>query len=304
MFFATLSKYFSSANKDIIVIVRFLPIINYSIEEGLELDAKLLEALYQESCENLSKNFDEVEISTSSYGFWDNFKTILEFTKCPAFGSINSTEIAIKLLAKLDPKQNYKFFAPAYDDEVASLLKDYPNIEYIPGIFLEEEYDEVSHYSSVKIFPYQVNDVKDMIDTLSAPYPEFREKRYRDKVLLDASNPHTYVISSPRDYQKIRKKFLNDPSCKISILIKQKNCHELANKITKLKYISRINFDQCTYTNAIVSTRVFTNVIKELNVIINSSYEACPERSVGKAIQKKISSRLDSDVAHYVRSSE
>lgn len=245
---------------------KFLPIINYDIQDGI-LDDKAIEILYRKSCKILSTNFKEVEISTSSYKFWDNLETILEATKHPAFGSITSTEIANKLITKLDSNQSYKFFAPAYDEQVAELLSEYSNIEYIPGIFSAQEYLEVAKYDSVKIFPFECKNSRDMLEILKAPYPEFREAKYYSRVIFDIkeiSDAKIYIVSSPRDYQKIRTKFLEDSQSKIFIQLNHKNCDLLASSIPKPKYISRITIEQCRYPNSIVSTRVFGDLVNDL----------------------------------------
>lgn len=247
--------------------MKFLPIINYNPSEDSSLKPELLSILYETSCKVLASNFDEIEISTASYGFWEQLEIILKIPARLAWGSMTSIELAAKLITKLDTNKSYKFFAPAYDQNVAEFLKQYPNIEYIPGIFMREEYKEVSSYASVKIFPYACKDARDMLEILKAPYPELRQAECQSKIVFDlpeASMANIYKISSPRDYQKIRERFLIDPNIKIFIDLNKANCHELAASITKPKYISRININQCTYANAIVSTRVFASLIGEL----------------------------------------
>lgn len=128
--------------------------------------------------------------------------------------------------------------------------------EYIPGVFLEEDLCEVSNYSSIKIYPF---DTANFINSLSAPYPEFRKEFYLNKS-SDKNLSKAYVCRSPRDYQKIRQKFLEDPDFFVCFDIKQKNCHQLASKITQIKYISRIKIKDCFYPNSIVASRVFANI--------------------------------------------
>ncbi|MCE2929672.1 MAG: hypothetical protein LW817_08605 [Candidatus Caenarcaniphilales bacterium] len=282
---------------------QFLPIINFHIGENTTLRFEEQAKLFELSIKTLAKYFPEIEISCSSDGFWNHIEVCKNHPQSNCFGSINSIDIAQKLISELDTNRQYKFFAPAYDSEVADFLKKFKNITYIPGIFTQSDFEEIKENQFIKIFPFRCKDAEDFISILSAPYPEFRKSIYLKKLLYpsqeliekykileritintdgtrtirhpekpqsgdvrihNAQSPTIYVINSPRDYQKIRSKFLLNPNTKIFIHIQESNCDSLAKSIKQTKYISRIKFEDCVYDNAIVSTRVFNEIVLDI----------------------------------------
>lgn len=178
-----------------------------------------------------------------------------------AFGSLVNRDQVIELerhLPSIIANQNidpYKVFAPCYDEEILKLLAMNPVlsrfIEYIPGVYCQEDLDELPFASNeiktLKIFPLEVEKPKDFLKLLQGPYPELRsEALLRRVIALDeelasqydvyskyGKNPDVVLITSPRDYHKIRHEFMLKQSMKLLLKPKQVDTQALVEAVKR-----------------------------------------------------------------------
>ncbi len=171
-------------------------------------------------------------------------------------------------------------FAPAFDKQIAEMIEQdgWMNeyIDYIPAVYSVSDVDEIFEYyhkvPTLKVFPMNSSNGEDLLRALEAPYPELHNYK--------AAQGKELIITSPRDYQKIRKEFLLNPASKKLIFKpEQRNVQELVEHIkwsnpkTKI-VLSGINDDLVSVKSVkrveFIATRMFKPVIASmLNASIN-----------------------------------
>ncbi len=195
-------------------------------------------------------------------------------------------------MARNDGTDTLEMFAPAFDDEIYKYLAN-TAIDYIPGIFCKEDFQELQTknlaVSKVKIFPMEARDPMSFLRSLQAPYPELKQANILKRVftvddelakkynLYEKSKTNLLIttIETPRDYQRIRKQFLEDKSLKL--LLKPKAIHVsdlvkfikesnsalnvivtgFGKNLADLKHLEQIGVDA-------IATRVFRNIVLDL----------------------------------------
>ncbi len=231
--------------------MKFCPIINFNFGEHPFLDLADILIFYERAIKACAGKCSEIEISLASDFVFDNLEMILEeafrHDVKVSFGSISSVELASYLLTNLEKHKDknpgpFKVMAPAFDEKVYEFFKDKSAFIYVPAVFSQKDYDEILSYKIdlefLKIYPFSISNEKSFLKSLQGPYPELRklmhqkrtlvptrdlikkyhlEKRLQEKEIQDSTGKTIFVVSSPRDYQKIRSRFLLDPNTKILI---------------------------------------------------------------------------------------
>lgn len=282
--------------------MKFIPIINLNLgianlnyQDERNLYKVILE-VFEES------SFDKVEFSFASSSIFDHLDLIIDSylfrSGKVCFGSLVALEILQKLMPLLNLKleQKLEIYAPAFDDEIYEYIHAQglnQVIDYIPGISNKVEFNELisknlSH-QKIKIFPLSQNDTKGFLKALQAPYPELKSadlnKRIHDPELELAEsynlyqrsqqNSSIYLISSPREYQKIRREFLADKSKRLLLKANDINLDELVQEIKNYEPKQSLiitGFNRALidykYLDALgadfIATRVFRNIILDL----------------------------------------
>ncbi len=279
--------------------MHFYPIINLNLGETVlsfqdtqSLYQNIIEVFleYKESHENSA--IKKLEFSFASSQIFDHMDLILEAVNNHpdkfCFGSLvdfrhceERSDVAIQ------------YFAPAFDDEIYNYLSPNSTIDYIPGIFCEEDFAELESknlaLSKIKIFPIEARDPMSFLRSLQAPYPELKQANILKRIFTvddelakkynlyekSKTNSSITTIETPRDYQRIRKEFLADKSLKLLLKPKEIQLENLVKfiktsnpalsvivtgfgkNLADLKHLEQIGVDA-------IATRVFRNIVLDL----------------------------------------
>ncbi len=274
--------------------MKLYPIINLSFLEA-KLSAQEFSRLYwfivdavdDWTCRD--SNIDHIEAIEFSLASPYVFENLFDIKTKLWEGNL---ELALASLISIDQlleikKHSYfidepiEVFAPAFDEQIAEMIdqdewmNDY--IDYIPAVYSASDVDEIFEFyhkvPKLKVFPMNPNTGDDLQRALEAPYPELRNYKA-------VQGGKELIITSPRDYQKIRKEFLLNPiSKKLVFQPEQRNVQELVEHIkwsnprTKI-VLSGIDDDLVSVKSVkrieFIATRMFKPVIASmLNASIN-----------------------------------
>ena len=288
----------------------FLPILNFDFGETPVLSAEQERQFYIKALDALSKDFNEIEISFVSDAFVFNAQEIFnhaaDLKLRLAFGSIYEPE-QVTELARLLKKSSFiqseiKVFSPVFQENIRKLLADNEdfNFNYIPGFFTKTELVKNQSYIEkadwVKVFPYKADCAKTLYGKLCKPYPELAKHLYIPRILfaskelvekydifddvkrnedgceyITAKNKdQVFIIKTPRDYQKVRSKFLFNSKVKVFFDFKEtlseKDVLELAEaKRVFLTGVKQADLsDKVLATNSIIVAKsVFSATLKD-----------------------------------------
>ncbi len=172
-----------------------------------------------------------------------------------ALASLISVDQVLDLKSTLEGilLEPIEIFSPAFDEDIAKLIeadafmKRYLN--YIPGVYNEVDVDEVlqlsPNISKLKIYPMDTRTPQALLEALQGPCPELRSAKIRSRIITVSAeladkyqpyeklskNPNIMVVTSPRDYQKLRKDFMLRPSVKLVFKPLLRDPQELVNYI-------------------------------------------------------------------------
>ncbi len=275
-----------------ILIVKLYPIINLNfLPENLsarkfsQLYWSIIDAIDNWTCRDDHIDLIEaIEFSLASPYIFENLfdiKTKLwEGDLDLALASLISIDQLLEIKKHLSYfiDERIEVFAPAFDEQIAELIEQdqWMNqyIDYIPAVYSKDDVDEIfdlcNKVPKLKVFPLNPSVGEDLLKALAAPYPELRDYQVNDGEEL--------LISSPRDYQKLRKSFLLNPSSrKLIFKPQQREVQELIEHIkwcnpkTKI-VLSGINDDLASAKSVkrveFVATRMFKSTI---NKMVNAS---------------------------------
>ena len=285
--------------------MKLYPIINLNLDES-SFSSEDISGIYDFLIDAITKSADTsslaaLEFSLACPQLNINLLKIyskLSAAKLPlAIASLVSVDQTLELKAALAGAltEPMEIFSPAFDDDIAKLIqtdsfmKQY--FHYIPGVYSEIDAKEVletyGNPAKVKVYPMEIRTPQALLEALQGPYPELRSAKLRSRVitvteeLLEkyhpydklSNNPNLIVITSPRDYQKIRKDFMLKPSMKLVFKPLVRDLQDLVNHIkasspgtsiviaglggdlTKARSLSGVGF---------IATRMFKSVLFDM----------------------------------------
>ncbi len=186
--------------------MKYYPIIN----SALDLRQQVNQAVVQLSSSDIE--LEALELSFACPGLLDDLKAI--FADCKQIGIkvglaslIDKTQLSsLKQIAEPWLQETIEVFAPALDTEIMKTIQEDPwmsqYLRYIPGVYCQADVNALlrAGYTSnkFKIYPLNPSSSSDFFNSLQGPYPELRDYQAKGKKLA--------TITSPRDFQKLRKK--------------------------------------------------------------------------------------------------
>ncbi len=240
--------------------MKLYPIINLNLDEN-SFSVQDISGIYDFLISAIAGSEDRssleaIEFSLACPQLYQNLLNIhtkLSEAKLPlAIASLISIDQVLELKACLEGAlvAPMEIFAPAFDEDIAktiqadAFMKQYFN--YIPGVYSEIDLDEVLQFSNIsklKIYPMDVRTPQALLEALQGPYPELRSAKFRARVITVTAeleekynpyknietNPNLMVVTSPRDYQKIRKDFMLRPTMKLIFKPFLRDPQELVN---------------------------------------------------------------------------
>lgn len=120
---------------------------------------------------------------------------------------IDKTQLSsLKQIAEPWLQEAIEVFAPALDTEIIKTIQEDPwmsqYLNYIPGVYSQADVNALLRAgyagNKFKIYPLNPTSSSDFFNSLQGPYPELRDYQAKGKKLA--------TITSPRDFQKLRKK--------------------------------------------------------------------------------------------------
>lgn len=240
--------------------MKLYPIISFNLdnspyraEDLSKLYRDLIEHLYAWTCQEDRIDYvNTIEFSLHNPGLIENLFAIhieLEMNSLDlAFGSLVSLDQVLMLqqnIRTIVPNQDinpYKVFAPAFDPEIYKMIYSHETgrfIDYIPGIACEDDLDELpfaaNELNTIKIFPVSAKSPKSFLKLLQGPYPELRSEKFGSRVIALSDemaseydvyskyqkNKDVVLVSTPREYQKIRNEFMLKPNMKLLLKPKE-----------------------------------------------------------------------------------
>lgn len=242
--------------------MKFYSIINLNLENS-PYRAEDLSMVYDKMVTAITKwqgsKLESLEFSLANPHLWENILTIkekLDQAKIPlSFGSLISPDQILNFKYNLQNNISEKIevFAPCFDENLKLVIDSDPfvkeHINYLPGISSKEDLDEILDMglkpSRVKIFPINLETTEDFISVMRGPYPELRQERFSSRMITPSQemiekydvyskytkNEKVTLITSPREYQRIRNQFLIDASMKLLVKIEKRDLNELTSYV-------------------------------------------------------------------------
>jgi hypothetical protein len=244
--------------------VKLYPIINLNLDEN-SFSVQDISGIYDFLINAISKSEDKdsleaVEFSLACPQLYTNLPNIIAKLKeanIPlALASLISVDQVLDLKSTLEGIliEPIEIFSPAFDDDIVKLIqsdsfmKQYFN--YIPGVYSESDIDEVlklteTSMRKIKIYPMDIGTPQALLEALQGPYPELRSAKLRSRIITVteelagkyqpyekiSTNPNLAIVTSPRDYQKIRKNFMLKSSMKLVFKPQVRDPQDLVNYI-------------------------------------------------------------------------
>lgn len=157
-------------------------------------------------------NVERLELSFACPDLLDNLAEIYDYAsqkriKLGLASLIDLDQLfALKIIAEPWLQEVIEVFAPALDNVIMKTIQEdlwmSQYLKYIPGVFSEADVNALlkAGYSEnkFKIYPLEPCDGAGFFKSMQGPYPELRDYKPKGK--------KTMIITSPRDYQKLRKK--------------------------------------------------------------------------------------------------
>ncbi len=198
------------------------PIINLNLTELPNTKQGLLDIYSNYLAERITdyKQIGVVELSLASSALLEIlpeiYNILRNYNLQVSFGSIVDLDLVLAL-QDLKLPAGIRIFAPAFDEDVFRFVIE-QDWHYIPGVACVEDFKEVLSWMpnlmSVKVFPvYNLS----LLKTLATPYPELRLPAN----ITRTSSVTGLPISSPRQYQKIRQRFLHELDLELSFQTRQ-----------------------------------------------------------------------------------
>lgn len=184
--------------------MKFYPIINSVLdlrekvaESLIQLELSQLEALELSfACPELLVHLQDIYVDLSKRGIKLGLASLIDLNQL----------LALKAIAEPWLEETIEVFAPALDTEILKTIEQdiwmSQYLKYIPGVYSQADVNALlrAGYSEIKFKIYPLNS-RDFFNSLQGPYPELRDYKSQGRKLA--------TITSPRDYQKLRKKKLD-----------------------------------------------------------------------------------------------
>ena len=148
------------------------------------------------ACPDLLEHLEELYGQVTKSGFKLGLASLIDKTQL----------YSLKQVASPWLQETIEVFAPALDADIIKTIQEDPwmsqYLHYIPGVYCQADVNALLRAgytgSKFKIYPLNPSTASDFFNSLQGPYPELRDYQAQGKKLT--------TITSPRDYQKLRKK--------------------------------------------------------------------------------------------------